>query len=217
MTITFLLTVITIVYVYVRMFIFSYWTRRGIPTYKKTEFPFGHFKPVLMQKQSSGELVQSAYQASPTERMIGIYAIFRPMLIVRDPELVQRILINDFCHFTDRGMHMDEKRDPLTEHLVTMRGAKWKNLRVKLTPLFTSGKLKSMISTILNAGQTLQDFVGKMASTGNMNFEMCDISARYTTNSIASIAFGIDINSIDNPNEPFRRYGRKVYMPAKTT
>lgn len=75
--------------------------------------------------------------------------------------------------------------------------------------LFTSGKLKAMFSTLLDCGQSLQNYINKMADEDKV-VEVREVAARFTTDIIASIAFGIDVNTIDNPDTDFRRYGRKV-------
>jgi hypothetical protein len=38
-----------------------------------------------------------------------------------------------------------------------------------------------------------------------------DLLARFTTDIIASCAFGININSVANPNDQFRAMGRKMF------
>lgn len=41
--------------------------------------------------------------------------------------------------------------------------------------------------------------------------EIGETTARYTTNAIASVAFGIDINCFADPDTPFRKYGRQTF------
>ncbi len=66
-----------------------------------------------------------------------------------------------------------------------------------------------MFSTLLDCGEPLQKYIDKMASE-NKSIEIRELAARYTTDIIASVAFGLEVNTIDNPNAEFRRYGRSV-------
>lgn len=197
----------TILYFYIK-YLYSYWNRRGVKSLQPT-FPFGNFSKNFLQKCSIAELTQEFYR-STTEPFIGVYGALRPILIVRDPELIRTIFVKDFQSFHDRGVHSDEKNDPLSGHLFSLNGDKWKNLRVKLSPTFTSGKLKSMFPTLVDCGVTLQKYMDKVALSAD-TVEVRDISARYMTNVIASVAFGADINCIDNPNTSFRKYGKKFF------
>lgn len=155
------------------------------------------------------ELTEHFYR-NTTERVIGIYSFLRPVLILRDPEVIRNVLVKDFQHFHDRGVHSDEKRDPLSAHLFALNGEQWKNLRMKLSPTFTSGKMKAMFSTLVDCGVPLEKYLESIAN-GERITDMREIAARFSTNVIASVAFGNDINCIDNPNTSFRRYGRKVF------
>jgi len=110
-------------------------------------------------------------------------------------------------------VYIDEVHDPLSGNLFALQGEKWKNLRAKLTPVFTSGKLKAMFSTLLDCGVPLKRYLNREAEKGNV-VEMREIAARYTTDIIGSTAFGIDVNTIDNPDLPFRNLGRKAFSPS---
>lgn len=78
-----------------------------------------------------------------------------PTLIWIDLELVRNVLAKDFQHFVDRGIHFNKKTDPLSGHLFNLEGAHWKKMRVKLTPTFTSGKMKMMFQILVDCSENL--------------------------------------------------------------
>lgn len=131
----------TIIYLYLKRK-YSYWERKGFKSLPNCSLIFGHLKTTFMQKESIGTFVRGVYN-SINEPFIGIYSVLRPILVVRDPELIRSILIKDFTHFNEHGAHCNEKYDPFSGHLFALPGQRWKNLRGKLSPAFTSGKLKS--------------------------------------------------------------------------
>lgn len=179
-----LVGVSTIFYIFAKRS-YSYWDRRGFKTLPGFNYCFGHLFGVFSQKAQLGVFLKQLYD-STKEPFVGIYGIFRPILIVRDPELVRSVLIKDFSHFADRGIHSNEEYDPLSGNLFAVGGQKWKNLRTKLSPTFTSGKLKGMFSTITDCGNNLQSYVEKLADNGDM-LDVSEIAACYTTNVIASV------------------------------
>lgn len=187
---------------------YSYWERNGYKTLPNVSYIFGHFKNAFLQKEYFGELFARLYR-STNEPFIGAYSILRPMLLLRDPELIQRILIKDFSYFTDRGVHCNESFDPMSVNLVGLPGDKWRNLRGKQSPAFTSGKLKSMFSTLVACGADLQKYLDKLANTDDL-LDIREVSACHQTNVVASIAFGLEVDTISNPNHDFRKYGRMI-------
>lgn len=191
---------------------YSYWDRKGFKTLPGFSYLVGHFQSTFSQNMSLGDWSMSLYN-STKEPLIGIYGIFRPILLVRDSELIQSILIKDFTNFTDRGIHSNEDYDPLSGNLFALPGQKWKNMRGKLSPTFTSGKLKAMFSTLNDCGLKLQNYLDKLADSGEQ-LNLREISASHSTNVIASVAFGIDIDTINDPNNEFRVCGRKIFEPS---
>lgn len=125
-----LAAIITIVFFYVKYVIYSYWERHGIES-PDTIVPFGNFYKAVMQQTSLAELTQDLYN-STTKPFIGFYITVRPMLLIRDPELVRYVLNTDFQSFHDRGIYYDEKNDPLTANLLSMSGEKWRTMRSKV-------------------------------------------------------------------------------------
>lgn len=203
-----LIIVATLLYLFLKR-TYSYWERKGFKSLPGANVIFGHFKATFTQKESIGLFFLRAYRSS-TEPFLGVYGVFRPILFIRDPELVRTILIKDFAHFSDRGVHCNEDYDPLSAHLFTLTGQKWRNLRSKLTPTFSSGKLKAMFSTFADCGSKLQNYLEDL-SNKNEVLDVREISARHSTNIIASVAFGIDVDTISEPNHEFRVNGRKIF------
>ena len=71
-----------------------------------------------------------------------------------------------------------------------------------------------MLPVIRDCGQVLQDYIAKNIMTETKVFEFRDLTARYTTNVISSVAFGIDNDCINEPDHIFRRMGAKFFEPS---
>ncbi|GLV42883.1 Cytochrome P450 6a18 [Carabus blaptoides fortunei] len=127
-----------------------------------------------------------------------------------DPDLIRNILSINFTNFHDRPFYIDEESDPLGAHLVFLQGEKWKITRTKLTPTFTSGKMKMMFHTLLSCSKSLGTILDEHIKTKEA-LDIKDIFARLTTDTIGSCAFGLDCNSLKDPETEFRRYGKKVF------
>ncbi|KAJ6639104.1 putative cytochrome P450 6d4, partial [Pseudolycoriella hygida] len=186
----------------------NYWERLGVK-YVPPSLPFGNFGKTFRKKISIGELLQEFYQTL-NEPFFGLFSTHKPVLVVSDPHLIRLVLVKDFQSFSDRGFYMDEKRDPLTANLFSLGGEKWKQWRTKLSPAFTTGKVKAMFSSIVECGEPLESHVMKLAERKS-SIEIREVLAGFTTNAIASTAFGLKIDCIANPETPFRKYGKKYF------
>lgn len=180
-----------------------YWEKRGFKTLPDSpgsfKFPF--------QREAHADTIKRLYNAT-SEPFIGVY-LPGPKLLIRDTELIRSILIKDFTHFTDRAFGLDAEREPLQGHLFGMPGAEWKKLRPKLTPTFTSGKLKAMFSTLIECGSTLQKHLEKLAESNEV-LDVEEIASSNGINVIASVAFGIEVDTITDPNNEFRKCATTV-------
>ncbi|XP_046751468.1 probable cytochrome P450 6a14 [Diprion similis] len=202
-------------YVYMKYVIFNYWSSRNV-TSPKPIVPFGNMKPVVTGKRSIGEMFHDIYLEFKKSPIIGVYMFHRPSLVVADPELVRFVLTKEFAHFHDRGVYCDEKSEPLSGHLFSLPGAKWKFLRNKFTPTFTSSKMKQMFFTVKETSERLAAVVEKTAQNSEV-IEIKDLMARFSTDVIASVAFAINCNSLENPTAEFLVMGRKFFEPKLFT
>jgi cytochrome P450 family 6 len=88
-------------------------------------------------------------------------------------------------------------------------------MRAKLTPTFTSGKMKSMFDTVsVICDEMINHLTETIANTTEI--EMKDILSRFTTDVIGNVAFGLEMNSMRNPDAMFRKMGRKVFETPPT-
>jgi cytochrome P450 family 6 len=187
---------------------FFYWKERNIP-YLRPTFPFGNLGDLLTGRKSMGETYADVYRKMNGMKFGGVYLMHRPQFIVRDPDMIRNCLLKDFECFHDHGFVFDEKIDPLTGNLFMLAGKKWKHLRTVLSPTFSSGKMKNMFKTMVDCGQGLTKFLDEYAYRKD-DVEMKDVVARFTTDVIASCAFGIQCNCLKHPDAEFRLWGKRI-------
>nr|CAD7423189.1 unnamed protein product [Timema monikensis] len=194
------------------MTLYSYWSSKGVPN-PKPKFFYGNTKEFMLKQTTQAENYQKLYNDLEGHPFGGVYQGIHPFLILRDPEIIRLFMSKDFNHFTDRGFAADEKRAPLSGHLFNLGGQRWKSLRVKLTPTFTSGKIKMMFNILAECAERMKQSLENTAAKGH-TVEIKEVSSQYTTEVIGSCAFGLQIDSINNPESEFRKLGRGILNPS---
>lgn len=106
-------------------------------------------------------------------------------------------------------MYINEENEPITGNLIALSGDKWRFLRNKLSPAFTSGKIKSMYSTISDKGRIFVEAIDKASQSGSV--DMKDITNRFTIDVVSSAAFGIESSTLDHKNPELVSIFRKVF------
>jgi len=114
-----------------------------------------------------GENLQQIYEQNSDKPYVGIFSFDKPILLIRDVELVKNILVKDFKYFIDRAISLDEKLDPLLSRtLFVIKGQIWRYWRTNLTPVFTSGNMKKMFYLVDTCGKELADCLEKASNKG---------------------------------------------------
>lgn len=194
-------------------YLHHYWSRRGFAQLSP-KLLVGDLGDLFRVKKSIGEIYGELYEKSKKLKLVGLYFTYRPGLMVNDTQLIQNILVRDYQHFNSHGLYVDTQHDPLSGHLFSLSGDKWKSLRAKLSPLFSPGKVKVMFPTFHDCAINLQKHIAAKVECGENVVEIRDLLARYTTDVIASVAFGIENDSINEPDNLFRKMGAKVFAPS---
>ena len=191
----------------------SYFTNHGIPYYKSIPL-LGAFGDTVLGKCGIFENVRKIYYHPKLKEksFFGMFLFHKPSLVITDPALIKLIMVKDFQHFTNRrGCSQDH--DPIGEsNLFFVKNPLWKKMRGKLTPFFSSVKIKTMFYILDKVGDDLNTFIhNKLNNNDNVELELKEVSALYMTDVIASCAFGVEANSLENPDGDFRTIGRELF------
>nr|XP_018896715.1 PREDICTED: probable cytochrome P450 6a14 [Bemisia tabaci] len=193
---------------------YSYWAKRDVPYVKPDSWFFGNTKEMIFQRESTTFMFARLYNELAGHKFGGYYRNHKPFLVLRDPELIRLIFVKNFSHFHDRNTPDERDFDPLSKHLLNLRGQRWKNVRYKLTPTFSSGKLKGMHELMQACIVELDDYLTKATSGDSKDSNVQDLRelmAKFTTDVIGACAFGLNCNSIRDENSEFRRIGRLIF------
>lgn len=179
---------------------FNFWRNRGIP--QRTQWNIlGDFWDVGF-KYHSNEKIDLMYKEFKNKApFFGFYSLWVPMAIITDLDLMRSVLVKDFNNFVDHGMYHDEEADKLSMHLFSIEGEKWRRMRNALSPVFTSGKMKSMFHIIEEKGRDFVEFLER-GSKNPDGLCMKSTNTKFTADVVASAAFGLETKALSTP-KPF--------------
>ncbi|XP_054715661.1 cytochrome P450 3A11-like [Uloborus diversus] len=190
-----------------------YWyTTRNHDYWRKRKIPFVKPLPII------GTLLDSFYKPLHVieierYRKYGqIYGQFDgsgPGITIGDPRLLKNIMVKDFPTFSSRGR--GKTGDPIVDKmLVFLNGADWKRIRTIITPTFTTGKIKKMMSIFKDSAKTCVNSFKKYAAS-KKPVDAKIIYGAFTMDVIASSAFSTKIDSYNDPNNKFVSTARSLF------
>lgn len=184
---------------------YSYFKERGVNNPPVAPF-FGNMLSMMLGQEHFSVLTARTYNAYPNDRFIGTYEFFTPSLFLRDPDLIGRICIKDFDYFSDHRVFVSNDDPIFSKSLIGLKGQKWKDMRSTLSPAFTGSKIKGMVPLIFECNNDLIKFLHEQIASTQDKFadlDTQDLLTRYTTDVIATCAFGLKTNSITQRENHF--------------
>ncbi|KAM4619510.1 thromboxane-A synthase isoform 3-T5 [Polymixia lowei] len=99
---------------------------------------------------------------------------------------------------------------PMSDCLLMLRNEQWRRVRSILTPSFSSAKMKEMVPLINTAIDALMNNLNGYAESGEA-FDIHRCFGCFTMDVIASVAFGTQLDSQNDPDDPFVRHAEMFF------
>ncbi|ESO88541.1 hypothetical protein LOTGIDRAFT_219061 [Lottia gigantea] len=141
--------------------------------------------------------------------VVGAYLGQVPAVIVTDLDIIKQVCVKEgSSNFVNR---LDVAPIPSTfrESMQFLKDDHWKFVRGVVSPSLSTGKMKDMVPLIHNCCEMLVKAI-EMKSKNDPNIDVKQLFASYSMDTIASVAFGIEINSQENPDDPFNKHAAIV-------
>lgn len=142
-------------------------------------------------------------------RLVGLFFGSTPSLMISDPELIKNIMVKDFSKAPNR-FALITRRDELKYSLTDVVDDHWRFIRNTILPTFSSGKMRKMSSILQVKYKMLLDALNKRAAEGEV-IEFKEVYGNYTMDVIASLGFGMEIDSQTNPDNTFVKYAKELF------
>ncbi|EEB16290.1 cytochrome P450, putative [Pediculus humanus corporis] len=203
---------------------YNYWLKKGL---KQTNpYPIvGDNGPMIFKTEDPLTNIKNLYDRFK-EKMSGMYIFMQPSLFIRDPEILKLVMIKDAEYFINRFNWIKNTDPLLSKSLNLLQDEEWKTLRSVMTTVFTGAKMKDMFKfmdkcarqSVQHLEKQIRNRSGKGKPEGNdsnvLELELKEFFSRYGTDVIASTAFGLELNSFEDPNNQFFNIGtviRKIF------
>ncbi|XP_020296279.1 cytochrome P450 9e2-like [Pseudomyrmex gracilis] len=184
-------------------YLFSYWKKKGIPYIPNSLKAILFLWKPFLRLTSFADFTLDLYNYYPDTRYFGSIDFATPTVILRDPELIKDVTVKEFEHFHDHRTFVDEEIDPLFgKNIFSLRGDRWREMRNTLSPSFTASKMKFMVELISKCAHEFVDYLIDHPDLCH-SIETKQVFRRYTTDVIATAAFGISVNSMKEQNNEF--------------
>lgn len=183
---------------------YTYWKEKGV-IHDEPNFLFGNYRNYVIQKEYIGYIVQKLCAKYPNEPFIGAYFGTEPVIIVKDLEFVKTVMAKDFNHFNSRDIMDYVHKEVLGRSVLFSNGDNWKLARLILSPMFSTSKMKSMFYLLEQCAYNFEKFTDDIKE-----FDVRDLMAEFTMDTITSCAFGVELNKMPR-NNGFKRIGHMFF------
>ncbi|KAA0705474.1 Cytochrome P450 3A40 [Triplophysa tibetana] len=141
----------------------------------------------------------------------GIFDGRLPILMITDLEMIKAVMVKEcYSTFTNRRETNETVAGPFADGITIVKDERWKRIRSSLSPYFTSGRLKDIFPT---AETHAERFIKNMLKRDQEQpVKIKEAVAPYSLDVVTSSSFSVDIDSINNPDDPFVTNIKKFFQ-----
>lgn len=116
--------------------------------------------------------------------------------IVRDPEIIQKIMVDEFDKFNKRMNMFDERLDKIyAQTLPVLKDQKWKEMRARVSPFYCEKNINEMKKSIMTCVDSFMGYLSELSGDELQTISSKHTLARFTSNVIATCCLGLNIDS----------------------
>ncbi|XP_037621147.1 cytochrome P450 3A40-like [Sebastes umbrosus] len=191
---TLLVALITLIFVYV-CWHFGTFKKLGVPGPNPVPF----FGTMLAYRKGFTNFDMDCFKKYG--KIWGIFDGRQPVLCITDPAMIKAVLIKEcYSFFTNRRNF--RLNGALYDAVSIAEDDQWRRIRGVLSPSFTSGRLKEMLDIMKHHSANLVSSMKKKADKDEP-LELKEFFGPYSMDVVTSTAFSVDIDSLNNPSDPF--------------
>ncbi|ODM95120.1 Cytochrome P450 9e2 [Orchesella cincta] len=186
----------------------DFWGKYGVRQVNDTTF--NDKISILLGRKTVMDIDELTYKslASTQEKFCGLVEMQGQTVLLRDLDMVKRVMIKDFEYFTDKRLAVSSENQPIIrKFLINLQGEEWKNVRSSLSPTFTTTKIKHMMEYFNKISNEWVDHLKtkiKNSSEDSIVINVGEEARHFTVDIISSSAFGMESQAISNPDSVFR-------------
>jgi len=194
---------------------FNHWTKRGVSG-PKPQLIVGNYPHIFNQKKHMAHDIDVVYRAyKGTDDFVGIFNCRTPQLLILKPELMRRVLVNDFKHFHDNefSRNVDSNTDPIFgQNPFLLTGQKWKDSRAEIVPGIAPSRIKTVYPITKQVCNKLTNFVMEESKlTGGHGLDTKDLCLRFTSEVVTDAVLGLQANSFSDQPTPILKMIKKLF------
>lgn len=132
------------------------------------------------------------------EPFFGYFLFNKPFLMIKDLDLIKKIMIEDSNHFADHHLAQNIKQDPVgSNQLVMARGEDWKKKRSTLRQFFSTPRLKNIFNVIKGGNRDLIQTIEESIKNKE-EIDVKNMFSRFDVQLLTSCCFGLRADTFNS-------------------